>query len=204
MRIIVGVTGATGVVMSYYILQALKGIKDCEAHLVISDGGIRNWELETDMPLKKLTDLADVVHDNRNMAATISSGSFVTDGMIIIPCSMKTLAGVVAGYANNLVIRAADVCLKEGRKVVMVPREMPFGKVHLRNLKDAADLGCAIVPPMLTFYNGPKTLEDQINHIIGKVLMQFGIAYDRFVPWTGAGEETNLKNGVRMDRSTSI
>ena len=112
----------------------------------------------------------------------------MTDGMIIMPCSMKTLAGITAGYAENLTVRAADVCMKEGRKVVLVPREMPFSKLHLRNLKEAADLGCVIVPPMLTFYNGPKTLEDQINHIVGKILMQFGISHDKFVPWTGADE----------------
>lgn len=98
---------------------------------------------------------------------------------------MKTLAGIAAGYDENLIVRAADVCMKEGRKVVLVPREMPLGKVHLRNMKEVADLGCTLVPPMLTFYNGPKTLVDQINHIVGKVLLQFGITYDKFVPWKG-------------------
>ena len=147
------------------------------------------WNLESKIPIEKLTALADVVHDEKNMAASISSGSFVTDGMIVMPCSMKTLAGIAAGYADTLIIRAADVCLKEGRKVVLVPREMPLNRVHLRNLKEVADAGCTIVPPLLTFYNGARTIEDQINHIVGKILMQFGIAYDKFVPWTGEEEE---------------
>lgn len=189
MRIIVGVSGASGVEMSYYLAKALKRIENCEVHLILSQGAKTTWELESDIPVEKLLRLADHVHDEHNLAACISSGSFVTDGMIIMPCSMKTLAGIATGYADNLISRAADVCLKEGRKVVLVPREMPFGKVHIRNLKEASDLGCVIVPPVLTFYNGAKTLEDQINHIVGKVLLQFGIAYDKFVPWTGAGEE---------------
>lgn len=188
MRIVVGVSGATGVEMSFYLLKALKSIEDCEVHLVMTTGAKINWELESTIPLEKLLELADVVHEERNMAASISSGSFVTDGMIVMPCSMKTLAGIVSGYTDNLVVRAADVCLKENRKVVLVPREMPLGKIHLRNMKEAAELGCVMVPPMLTFYNGPKTIEDQINHIVGKILMQFGITYDRFVPWTGCEE----------------
>ncbi len=188
MRIIIGVTGASGVEMSYYLLKALKNVAGCEIHLIISDGGRKNWELETDRPLRDLFSLADKVHDPQNMAASIASGSFMTDGMIIMPCSMKTLAGITNGYADNLILRAADVCLKENRKLVLVPRETPLGKVHLRNLNEAADLGCIIIPPMLTFYNGPKTITDQINHIVGKVLMQLGIAHDQFIPWTGVDE----------------
>ncbi len=191
MRITVAVSGATGVEMSYYLLKALKSVEGCEIHLIVSKGARITWKLESEIPLEKLEALADEVHDEHNMAACVSSGSFVTDGMIVMPCSMKTLAGIAAGYAENLIVRAADVCLKEGRKVVLVPREMPFGKVHLRNLKEAADLGCVIVPPVLTFYNGPKTIVDQINHIVGKILMQFGITYDKFVPWTGVEDQEN-------------
>lgn len=191
MRITVAVSGATGVEMSYYLLKALKSVEGCEIHLIVSKGARITWKLESEIPLEKLEALADEVHDEHNMAACVSSGSFVTDGMIVMPCSMKTLAGIAAGYAENLIVRAADVCLKEGRKVVLVPREMPFGKVHLRNLKEAADLGCVIVPPVLTFYNGPKTIADQINHIVGKILMQFGITYDKFVPWTGVEDQEN-------------
>ena len=184
MRIIVAVTGASGVEMSYYLLKYLKK-QNVETHLIITDGAMRTWNYETDRDIRELTELADHVHDEKNMAAAISSGSFVTDGMIIMPCSMKTLAGIVSGYADNLVLRAADVCLKEGRRVVLVPREMPLGKVHLRNLNEAADLGCSIVPPMLTFYNSPASIEDMIIHIVGKVLLQFGISVNDFKSWKG-------------------
>lgn len=189
MRMIVGVSGATGVEMSFYLLKALRSLKDCEIHLILSEGAKLTWELESSIPMDQLTALADVVHDNKNLAASISSGSFVTDGMIIMPCSMKTLAGITAGFAENLLLRAADVCMKEGRKVVLVPREMPFSRLHLRNMECAAEYGCVIVPPVLTFYNGSKTVEDQINHIVGKILLQFGITYEKFVPWTGTGKE---------------
>ncbi|MCD8018465.1 MAG: UbiX family flavin prenyltransferase [Clostridiales bacterium] len=189
MRIIVGVSGASGVEMSYYLLKALRCVSDMEIFLVVSEGARRTWELESEIPLEKLFALADHVEDNRDMVAIISSGSFVTDGMIVMPCSMKSLAGIVSGYADNLINRAADVCMKEGRKVALVPREMPLSRLHLRNLKEAADLGCVIVPPMLTFYNGPKTMEDQINHVVGKVLLQFEITYDKFKPWNGCDED---------------
>ncbi|KAF5035366.1 putative UbiX-like flavin prenyltransferase [anaerobic digester metagenome] len=172
--------------MSFYLMKALKSIEDCEVHLIISQGARLTWKLECDYSIDELVKYADVVYDEEDLAAPISSGSFITDGMIIMPCSMKTLAGLVTGYADNLIIRAADVCLKEGRKVILVSREMPFGRIHLRNMKDAADLGCVIIPPVLTFYNKPKTIIDQVNHIVGKILMQFGIYYDKFTAWTGA------------------
>ena len=185
MRIVVGVSGATGVEMSYSLLKALKTVEGCEIHLVVTDAARRNWELETPLSYEEFTGMADAVHDVHNMAASISSGSFVTDGMIVLPCSMKTLAGIVSGYTDNLVLRAADVCLKEGRKVVLAPREMPLGKVHLQNMLKAADLGCVLIPPMLTFYNHSMTVQEQVNHIIGKILMQFGILPDNFRPWEG-------------------
>ena len=121
MRIIVGVTGASGVEMSYYLVKALKNIEGCQVHLILTEGAKKTWKLESDIPLIDLVLLADVVHEDENLAAVISSGSYVTEGMIVMPCSMKTLAGITAGYAENLLVRAADVCLKEGRKVVLVP-----------------------------------------------------------------------------------
>lgn len=130
--------------------------------------------------LEEVRALADVVHDNRNMAASISSGSCETNGMIIIPCSMKTVAGIVSGYTDDLLLRAADVCLKEGRKVVIVPREMPMSRIHLRNIKEAADYGCIVVPPVLTFYNGGHGREADPAHR-RQILMQF-IPYRDFVP----------------------
>lgn len=194
MRIIIGVTGATGVEMSYRLLQALNQIKECEIHLVVSKGAALTWNLECTQPIENLYNLADKIYEEDDLAADISSGSFVTDGMIILPCSMKTLAGIVSGYAENLIQRSADVCLKENRKVVLVPREMPLSRIHLRNLKEAADYGCVIVPPVLTFYNQATSVEKQIDHIIGKILMQFGITYSNFQPWNCAKKEEMLKN----------
>lgn len=183
-RLILGVSGASGVILSFYLAKAIKE-QEIELHLVISDAACLTWNLETELPVSNLTDLADVVYDSHDMAAKISSGSYPTMGMIVAPCSMKTLAGIVTGYTDNLLLRAADVCMKEGRKVVLCPREMPLGKVHLRNLNTAADLGCVIVPPMLSFYSGQMTVEDQIHHIVGKILMQYGLDHKSFRAWNG-------------------
>lgn len=199
MRIIVGVTGATGVEMSYELLLALRKA-GCEIHLIVSRSAQMTWDYESRMPLQRMYDLADFVYQEDELDAVISSGSFVTDGMILMPCSMKTLAGIVAGYAETLILRAVDVCLKEGRKVVLVPREMPLGKIHLRNLKEAADCGCAIVPPMLTFYNGAETVREQVRHVVGKVLLQFKIDYDKFVPWKN---ESKLQKNSTGERQTA-
>ena len=185
MRLIVGISGASGVIMGYKMVKALKSLPKCEVHLIITEGAEKTFGCETDISIQSVKSLADYCHSNKNMAASISSGSFKTDGMIVIPCSMKTLAGISSGYATNLLLRAADVCLKENRKVVLVPREMPLSRIHLRNLKEVADSGCIVIPPILTFYNAPQTLEDQINHVIGKVLMQFNIDYNKFVAWEG-------------------
>ncbi len=185
MRLVVGISGASGVILGYHMLKALKAYPECETHLVISEGARVTFGLETELKIEDVESLADVVHSNNNLAASISSGSFRTDGMVVIPCSMKTLSGIACGYAENLLIRAADVCLKENRKVVLVPREMPFGKVHIRNMKEVSDLGCVIIPPLLTFYNNPQTIEEQVNHIIGKILMQFGLSHKKFVGWEG-------------------
>jgi 4-hydroxy-3-polyprenylbenzoate decarboxylase len=184
-RIIVGLTGASGVEMGYAMLKALRRHPQVEIHLVSTKGARDTLGYETQRTYQELAQLAHVVHDEQNFAASISSGSFLTEGMIVVPCSMKSLAGIVSGYTDNLLLRAVDVCLKEGRKVVLVPREMPLGRIHLRNLCQAAELGCAIVPPMLTFYGGADTVEGQIDHIIGKVLMQFGLRHEPFRAWEG-------------------
>lgn len=129
--------------------------------------------------------LADVCYPPEDLAAAISSGSFYTDGMIVAPCSMKTLSAIANGYSDSLLIRAADVCIKECRKVVLMPREMPLSRIHLRNMSLAAEAGCVIIPPMLTFYNGSKSVDDMINHALGKALMQFGIVPPGFQSWRG-------------------
>ena len=171
--------------MGYRMLQVLEQIPEVEVHLVITEGAIENFKRETNLSLEEVSRLADYLHSNKNMAASISSGSFHTDGMIVIPASMKTIGCIANGIAANLLLRAADVCLKENRKVVLVPREMPLSRIHLKNLQALADYGCTIVPPMLTFYNEANTVTKQIDHIIGKVLMQFGIGFKNFVPWKG-------------------
>ena len=187
MRIIVGISGASGVEMGLALLLALKQQPACKIHLVMTQSAKITWAQESARPLAELTALADYCHDDGNVAAIIASGSFVTAGMVVLPCSMKTLSAVANGYAAGLLTRAADVCLKEGRKVVLCPREMPLGKIHLKNMLQAADLGCAILPPMLTFYNNSQSLAAQVDHVTGKILMQFGLEHAAFRPWQGGG-----------------
>lgn len=186
-RIIIGITGATGVCMGARLVRELHEMPDTETHLIISKGArdVFRYEMESPDEPAELEAAADYVYDDSNLAAAVSSGSFRTDGMIVIPCSMKTLSGIAHAYDDNLITRAADVCLKEGRKVVLVPREMPLNLIHCRNLTAAAEAGCSIVPPVLTFYSDHRTIENQIDHILGKVLMQFGIDYDRAGRWEG-------------------
>ena len=185
MRLIVGISGASGVIVGYRLLQELRRHPDVETHLVLSGAAEKNFTLETSLTLQDVRDEADYIHDNKDLGALISSGSFKTDGMVIAPCSMKTLSGVAHGFDENLLIRAADVCLKEGRRVVLVPREMPLSMAHLRNLLLAKEGGCHIIPAMLTFYNQASTLEKQVDHLIGKILMQFDIEVSAFKPWAG-------------------
>ena len=184
MRIIVGISGASGVEMGSSLLKALKA-QGCETHLVITRGAELTWKQESSRPLAELSSEADFRHDDEDLTAVIASGTFVTAGMAVLPCSMKTLSAVANGYASGLLTRAADVCLKEGRKVVLCPREMPLGKIHLKNMLQAADLGCSIIPPMLTFYNNAASVAEQVDHIVGKILMQFGLRHDSFRPWQG-------------------
>ena len=185
MKLIVGISGATGVQLGYQMLKALKQFPEVETHLVISNGAKTIIDCETDMKTAEFEALADHVYDNKDLGALISSGSFRTDGMIIIPCSMKTLSGVANAYNDELIIRAADVCIKEGRKVVLVPRETPLNKIHLRNMMEAADAGYVIFPPVLTYYSKYDSLDAQGDHIVGKILMQFGLTYDKMKPWKG-------------------
>lgn len=184
-RIIVGMSGASGAVLGIETLRALRALDDVESHLVMTLGAMRMVEEETDTSLDEVRALADVVYDDRDMGAFISSGSFRTDGMVVVPCSMKTLAGIAHGYDANLLVRAADVCLKENRRVVLVPREMPYGRTHLRNMLLASESGCCICPPVLTFYNHPQSLHDQVVHVVGKALMQLGLEVRNFKAWQG-------------------
>lgn len=184
-KLIVGISGATGVQIGYRLLQALSWAEDIETHLVVSDEARIIFDRETGLSMDEVYDLADVTYGLHDLSAAISSGSFRTDGMIVAPCSMKSLSAIANAYDDNLLVRAADVCAKEGRKVVLVPREMPMSRAHCRNLLRAAEDGYVILPPMLTFYNGCETTAQQVDHVVGKVLMQFGIDYAPFCPWRG-------------------
>ena len=175
MRLIVGMTGASGAVIGVELLRRLKEIDSVETHLIITEGAELTIRDETDFDIFEIKRLADCVYDVKQMDASIASGSFLVDGMIIVPCTMKTLAGIAAGYCENLLLRAADVCIKENRKLLLVPREMPFSRIHLRNMKELADCGAIIMPPVMTFYNTPSNLQAQINHIVNKILRLFNL-----------------------------
>ena len=185
MRLIVAMTGATGAPLGVALLQALREINEVETHLVRSKWAKTTVELETPYTAREVAALADVCHSPADQAATISSGSFHTDGMIVIPCSMKTLAGIRAGYADGLIGRAADVVLKEGRKLVLVPREMPLSTIHLENMLALSRMGVAMVPPMPAWYNHPETVDDINQHIITRVMDQFGLQNPRARRWQG-------------------
>lgn len=173
-RIIVGITGATGAIFGLRLLEALNAAQ-IETHLVLSKWGQQTVEHEMGLTLADLRARASVLHSSANLAATLSSGSFRTEGMVIAPCSMRSAAAIAHGYGESLVHRAADVVLKERRKLVLVPRETPLSEVHLENLLKLARMGISIVPPMPAFYNKPATVDDIVNHIVARVLDQFGI-----------------------------
>ncbi|MHA6632760.1 non-oxidative hydroxyarylic acid decarboxylases subunit B [Citrobacter farmeri] len=192
MRLIVGMTGATGAPLGVALLQALQKMPDVETHLVMSKWAKTTIELETPYRARDIAGLADFCHSPADQAATISSGSFRTDGMIVIPCSMKTLAGIRAGYAEGLVGRAADVVLKEGRKLVLVPREMPLSTVHLENMLALSRMGVAMVPPIPAFYNHPQTVDDITQHIVARVLDQFALEHPLARRWQGLPQAHNF------------
>ena len=192
MRLIVGMTGATGAPLGVALLQALRQMPDVETHLVLSKWAKTTIELETPYSVHDVSALADYCHHPADLAASISSGSFRTDGMVVIPCSMKTLAGIRAGYAEGLVGRAADVVLKEGRKLVLVPREMPLSTIHLENMLALSRMGVAMVPPMPAFYNHPQTVDDITQHIVARVLDQFGLEHPSARRWQGLRQAQNF------------
>ena len=183
-RLIVGLTGATGAILGVRLLEALKEC-DVESHLVISNWARRTIEHETSYTLKQVCALATVYHNSTNMAAEISSGSFITEGMVVIPCSMRTLAGIAHGYGEHLIHRAADVVLKERRRLVLVARESPLSELHLENMLKLARMGVTIIPPMPAFYNHPKSINDIVDHIVARVLDQFGISAPFAKRWDG-------------------
>lgn len=187
-RIIIGISGASGAPIAITLLRALRVYPGIETHLVISDGAkLTIWQ-ETSFSVEETENLAHAVYDNNNIGASIASGSFKTDGMIIVPCSMKTLAAINCGYADNLLQRAADVTIKEHRKLLLVPRECPLSPIHLKNMYELSKIGVYILPPVVSYYNMPETADDITRHIVGKILDSFGLDYEHFVRWKGMDE----------------
>ena len=184
-KLIVGISGASGVIYGIRLLELLRTIDDVETHLVMSPYAKLNIEIETTYDPGVVEALADEVHSHRDQAASISSGSFRTDGMVIAPCSMKTLSAIVNSYADSLLARAADVVLKERRTLVLMPRESPLHTGHCRLLYEASQLGAVIAPPTPAFYSQPQTLDDLVNHSVGRVLDLFGLDPGIVKRWEG-------------------
>ena len=181
-RLIVGIAGASGVIYGVRMLEVLKN-RGIETHLIISEAGKLNIKIETDYEVDEVLAMADVTYSNKQIAASVASGSFQTMGMVIAPCTVKTLSGIAHSYNENLLIRAADVQLKEKRKLALMFRETPLHVGHLRLLTLAAEMGAHIVPPVPAFYHHPKTIDDIINQSVGKVLDYMGIEHDLFKRW---------------------
>ena len=180
--LIVAITGGSGVIYGVKLIESLNSL-NLETHLVISEWGEKTIKIETNIDIDYVKNLATRYYDNKNMAAPISSGSFKTKGMIIIPCSMKTLASIANGLDDSLISRAASVCIKESRKLVVVPRETPLSRIHLENMVKLSNLGVTILPAMPGFYFHPNTIDDLLSHIVGKVLDQFDIDNNMFKRW---------------------
>ncbi|HEY4459673.1 MAG TPA: non-oxidative hydroxyarylic acid decarboxylases subunit B [Pseudonocardiaceae bacterium] len=185
MRLIVGMTGATGAVLGVRLLEQLAEMPAVHTHLVISRWARSTLELETGRSTREVGALADVVYSPDDQGAAISSGSFRVDGMVIVPCSMKTVAGIRAGYANTLIGRAADVVIKEHRPLVLVPRETPLSEIHLENMLALTRMGVRIVPPMPAFYQKPSTVDDIVAHIVTRILDQFDLPTPDAQRWQG-------------------
>ncbi|HZW57594.1 MAG TPA: UbiX family flavin prenyltransferase [Nitrososphaerales archaeon] len=182
MRLIVGISGGSGSIYGIRFLEVLRDL-GIESHLIITKWGGITITYETDMKIEAVKRLASYTYSDDDLAARISSGSFLNDGMIIIPCSMKTIGGILSGNADSLLVRAADVTLKEARRLVLVPRETPLNKIHLRNLLSVAEAGAIVMPPMPAFYHNPKSIDDIVNHIVGKALDLFGVKHDLYKRW---------------------
>jgi 4-hydroxy-3-polyprenylbenzoate decarboxylase len=181
-KIVVGIAGASGVTYGVRFLELLKE-QGHETHLIISEAGKQNIEIETDYKLADVEAMADFLYDNSDVGAAVASGSFLTDGMVVVPCTIKTLSGIANSYTTNLLVRAADVTLKEKRKLAMIIRETPLHKGHLRLMTMAADMGAHILPPVPSFYHQPKTIDDIINQTMGKIFDYLDIEHDLFRRW---------------------
>jgi 2,5-furandicarboxylate decarboxylase 2 len=197
-RLVVGITGASGAMIGVRLVAALRRLGTHETHLVVSPAGAVPPAQELGIGRADLDGLADVVHNVRDIGASIASGSFVTAGMVIAPCSMKTLAAVAHGFADNLLTRAADVTLKERRRLVLVVRETPLNLAHLRNLTLATEMGAIAMPPVPAFYAHPKTIEDVVDHTVGRILDLFGVEHGE-IPQRWSGLADSFRNGGSED-----
>jgi 4-hydroxy-3-polyprenylbenzoate decarboxylase len=186
-RLIVAITGATGAVYGLRLLQVLQAMPAVETHLIVSDAAVLTLHQETGLQRKEVEALADVVHRQRDVGATIASGSFQTDGMVVAPCSMKTLASVAHGLSDNLIARAADVVLKERRRLVLMVRETPFNLAHLRNMTAVTEMGGVIFPPLPSFYHKPASIDEMVDHTVARVIDLFGIEHALAPRWGGLG-----------------
>ena len=191
-RLVIGMSGASGAPLT---VELLRQLHDChpqvQTHLIVTHGAELALAQETDVSMAQLKSLASVCHANGNIGAAPASGSFRTMGMIVVPCSMKTVAGIVSGYSDNLLLRAADVVLKERRKLVLVAREAPLSTVHLRNLYEVSRLGAVVLPPMLTYYNHPASVEDCTRYTVNRILSQFDLDEDSY-QWEGMDETLSI------------
>ena len=194
-RIVVGITGATGAVYGVRLLQRLGAVPGVETHLVVSDAASLTLHQEVGMQRRDVEALAHVVHKNREIGASIASGSFQTDGMVIAPCSMKTLAAVAHGLADNLVARAADVILKERRRLVLMVRETPFNLAHLRNMTAVTEMGGIVFPPLPSFYHRPASIDEMVDHTLDRVLDLLGIENAAAPRWSGMRNPADSPTG---------
>ena len=186
-RLVIGIAGASGVIYAVRLLEVLHDVPNVETHLVLSDAARQTIGYETNYTVEKVMELADVQHSIKNIAASISSGSFKTMGMVVVPCSMKTLSGIAMSFSDNLLLRAADVTLKDRRPLVLLPRETPLHLGHLRLMVQVSEMGAILLPPMPAFYHRPKTVDDIINQTVNRVLdvLKIELEHDLFDRWTG-------------------
>jgi 4-hydroxy-3-polyprenylbenzoate decarboxylase len=189
----VGISGATGVIYGIRLLEVLHSIDTIETHLIITSAAKQTIVYETDYTIAQVSALASRVYNNRDIGAAIASGSFLTVGMVIAPCSIKTLSGIANSYADNLLVRAADVVLKERRRLVLVVRETPLHLGHLRLMTAATEYGAVLLPPLPAFYPRPQTIDDIVNQTVGRILDQFNIEADLFSRWNGLREGWQIK-----------
>ena len=199
-RLIIGVSGSSAPQLAWTTLQALHRHRDIETHLVISRGADTTIQLEMERERADFEALADVAYDPDDLGAAISSGSFQTIGMVVVPCSMKTLAAIAAGTSTELLTRAADVCLKERRRLVLVARETPLNLIHIRNMETLTLAGATVLPPVPAFYHRPQTIEDLLAHTSGKILDQFGIAHQLFQRWEGRSPSDRTDSALRANK----